>query len=101
MSTRANSPSDRSGGSEWSIPLPPLVARPLLLFFIGVVFSTASAINILLTLSTLVIITLYFAKAVLWVTEQIMRRVAQSSKGPLLAMSGLIGAIAALAKAFS
>jgi hypothetical protein len=43
---------------------------------------------------------LLFAKAVVYVSEFIMRRIAESPKGPVFAISALAGGIAAIVKAF-
>jgi hypothetical protein len=42
----------------------------------------------------------YLASAILYVCEFIIRRIAEYPKGPVLALSALIGGIAALVKAF-
>jgi hypothetical protein len=42
----------------------------------------------------------YIATAILFVGEFVMRRIAESPKGPVLALSGLFGGVAALIQVF-
>jgi hypothetical protein len=55
----------------------------------------------LLDISIVIVIFLYLGKTVLFVSTAMMRKIAEASTGPLLALGTMIGAIGAVAKTFA
>ena len=68
----------------------------MLVIFMGMMF--LAFFPILLTI--LIVIGILVIKAVLYLSEFTMRRIAESPKGPILAISALAGGIAAVVKVF-
>jgi hypothetical protein len=67
----------------------------IIIVFIGTVVSTAFTLFWLTTIAKLL---LFLAGPILFSSEFLMRRIAESPKGPVLALSGLTGGIAGLLK---